>query len=114
MKAEVICLYCPNPTQGSDEHVVSDTLGPDRTIPWVCKACNTGTSDLDRALSRESLLVLPRLMRQPDAVHGYSSFIEAPEFQSGYVDVEFRYPLKAKQKSQLAFAPKTEQKLRYS
>jgi hypothetical protein len=101
----LICLYCPDPLKKSREHVFSDTLGANRTIPWVCQRCNNGISDLDRALARESLLTLPRLLRQPDAVLGYSSFITAEDFPGGYVEVEFGYPFKVKQKTQLAFVP---------
>src|SRR5690242_9012844 len=105
MKSKIVCLYCKDLKKPSKEHVVSDTLGSDLIILYVCKRCNNETSPLDRTLAWESVLTLPRILKQPKAIYGYSCFIADSAFPIGFVEASLHYPLTAKMKTQLAFVP---------
>lgn len=63
------CLYCGvTDSPPSDEHVLSDKLGCNTTIPSVCEKCNNGIlSYLDTAILDHSPLALINTYRDIDA-----------------------------------------------
>lgn len=102
---QIKCIFCLKMKSPSDEHVIPKSLGGNLTIKCVCKECNEGLSQLDQSLADSSLLMLPRIMQQPNANWGRSALLSTDHGE--LLEIKMGHPFQAEMKTQLIFTPKT-------
>lgn len=79
------CLWCGEPTTGTLEHILPESLGcPAGFVlkSGVCAACNNGLGHVDQALLHEFELIaclagVPRKGGRPPAIHSWASIAAA-------------------------------------
>ncbi len=59
------CIYCLLPKPGSREHLVPRSIGGNLVGRRVCKACNTGMSDIDQHLGDNAVVSMMRVANTP-------------------------------------------------
>lgn len=101
------CIFCLEMKPSSDEHVMPKTLGGNLILRCVCETCNNGLSHLDQSLSDNSLLILPRLVQQPDATWGQSAHLATEELNGKNLEIKVGHKLQPEMKAQLIFTPKS-------
>ena len=99
----ITCIFCLRKQPPSDEHVVPKSLGGNLIIRCVCGECNTSLSHLDQSLADSSMLTLPRLFEQPDAVWGQSAQLAADRAGGENLELKVGHKLKSEMKAQLIF-----------